>query len=92
MLVELVSALVLWSDPPAGTSGRLWLAGVVLLAVVWIETALFAVPQHGRLETGFDAQTHGALMTGNLVRSLAWTARGAMVAYAIVGLMGAREA
>ena len=92
MLVELGSALVLWSNPPAGTSGRLWLAGLLLLAVVWIETGLFAVPQHGRLEGGFEAGTHRSLMAGNLVRTLAWTARGALVAYAFMRLMGAQEA
>lgn len=92
MLLELASGLVLWSDPPAGTSGRLWLVGLVLLGVVWVETGLFAVPQHGRLESGFEAETHGALMAGNLVRTLAWTARGALVAYVLVKLMGAHDA
>ena len=92
MLVELGSALVLWSHPPVGTSGRFWLAGLVLLAVIWIETGLFAVPQHGRLEAGFDGKIHAALMTGNLVRTLAWTARGALVAYGVGRLIGGSQA
>lgn len=84
MLVELVTAVSLWMSPPAGTDQRLWLAGLVLLGVVWLETGLFAVPQHGRLEAGFDEGTHRALMAGNLVRTLAWTARGALVAWILV--------
>lgn len=89
MLAELLTAFLLWSDPPEGTTSGLWLAGLVLLGVVWLETGLFAVPQHGRLEAGFDARTHGALMAGNLVRTLAWTARGALVAWALVRVIGA---
>ena len=84
MLVELATAFLLWTSPPAGTDGRMWLVGLVLLAVVWIETGLFAVPQHGRLEAGFDEGTHRALMIGNLVRTLAWTARGLLVAWIVV--------
>ncbi|MEM9379721.1 MAG: hypothetical protein AAGB93_07190 [Planctomycetota bacterium] len=84
MLIELATAFLLWMSPPAGTDGRMWLAGLVLLGVVWVETGLFAVPQHGRLEAGFDGGTHRALMAGNLVRTLAWTARGLLVAWIVV--------
>ncbi|MEM6675428.1 MAG: hypothetical protein AAF726_21440 [Planctomycetota bacterium] len=84
MLVELATAVWLWLEPPPGTEARQWLIGLVLLGVVWLETGLFAVPQHGRLEAGFDEATHRALMAGNLVRTLAWTARGALVAWITV--------
>lgn len=80
MLAEIASAFWLWSSPPAGTEGRLWLVSLILLGVVWLETALFAVPQHGRLASGFEPSVHRALMAGNLVRTLAWTARGVVVA------------
>jgi len=45
------------------------------------------VPQHGRLEQGFDESTHRALMAGNLVRTLAWTARGVLVGWVVVRLL-----
>ena len=92
MLAELVTAFALWMSPPVGTDPRLWLAGLVLLGVVWLETALFAVPQHGRLETGFDQGTHRALMAGNLVRTLAWTGRGLLVGWILVGALRATAA
>ena len=87
MLVELLTAIALWLSPPAGIDGRVWLAGLALLGVAWLETALFAVPQHGRLEQGFDEATHRALMAGNLVRTLAWTARGVLVGWVMVRLL-----
>ena len=85
MLVELAGAVYLWLHPPAGTEQRMWLVALVLLGVVWVETGLFAVPQHGRLEVGgFDAGAHRALMVGNLVRTLAWTALGVLVLWIMV--------
>ena len=87
MIAEVQSGVALWLSPPSGTDGRVWLLGLVLLGVVWAETALFAVPQHGRLEQGFDESTHRALMTGNLVRTLAWTARGVLVGWVLVRLL-----
>lgn len=92
MLTEAGSALLLWLEPPAGTSAGPWLAGLALLAVIWLETALFAVPQHGRLGTGFDAGTHRRLVAGNLVRALVWTARGGLVAWVLLGLLAERVA
>ena len=92
MLAELAGGVYLWLHPPAGTDQRHWLIALVLLGVVWAETGLFAVPQHGRLETGgFDEGTHGALMTGNLIRTLAWTARGAVIAWIVVRWAGSVE-
>jgi len=87
MLVELLTAITLWLSPPAGIDGRVWIVGLALLGLVWLETALFAVPQHGRLEQGFDESTHRALMAGNLVRTLAWTARGVLVGWVMVRLL-----
>ena len=88
MLAELLTAFMLWADPPKGTSSGLWLAGLVLLGIVWLETGLFAVPQHGRLEAGFDPSTHRA------PRELApaWTARGVPVTALLRVLRGAAEA
>ena len=92
MLAEAAGALYLWLHPPAGTDQRHWLAALVLLGVVWLETAIFAVPAHGRLETGgFSEGTHGALMAGNLVRTLAWTARGVLVAWIVVRYLSALQ-
>lgn len=89
MLVELATALLLWASPPAGTDTRLWLVGVALIGVIWLETGLFAVPQHGRLAAGgFDPATFRSLMLGDLVRTFAWTVRGVLVAWILVRSLG----
>jgi len=83
MLLELATALALvylrggW---------LLWL-GVALLAVVWLSTIFRQIPQHSRLERGFDAATHQALVRTNWIRTLAWSAR-SVLALAILAKWG----
>jgi hypothetical protein len=72
MLLELCLSIVLaWS--PGG-----WLAwsGLALLGVIWLCTGLIQVPLHQRLEKGFDAVSHRRLVTGNWIRTIAWSLRG----------------
>lgn len=78
MLLELATALALVLLPDARTDRPLAWAGLALLGVVWVSTFAGAVPQHARLERGFDPGAHRRLMFFDLVRVLAWTARSAV--------------
>lgn len=74
MLIEAALAiLVAWH-----VGGRLAVAGLVLLAVVWASTWGWQVPAHRRLERGFDAAAHRRLVATNWVRTVAWTMRAAL--------------
>ncbi len=71
MLIELITALLLlWLQPDAFTT-----IGMVLLAVIWLSTALLQVPAHRRLEQGFDAAAHERLVQTNWLRTVAWSLR-----------------
>ena len=89
MALEAVTAvlLLLAPVPVSGMAeGRLVLLGAVgLLAVVWVSTALIQVPCHGRLSRGFDPDAHRRLVQSNWVRTVAWTARGALVSLLLAG-------
>jgi len=81
MLVELATAILLAVRPPAVPQAELVTrAGLGLLAVVWASTFLLQVPEHRRLEGGFDAAAHRQLVTTNWVRTAAWTARAVLAA------------
>ena len=84
MLAELGAAVaLLWHRPPAVSSALVW-TGLALLFVIWMSTALVQVPLHSRLQEGFD---HGAflmLVRTNWVRTVAWTARSALVTVMLV--------
>ena len=76
--LEILSALWLFLDP--GPIPR-WIpfVGGAILAIIWISTALFYAPIHGRLASGFDAGLHESLVRWNWLRTLGWTVRGLLV-------------
>lgn len=57
-----------------------WL-GAALVLLIWLTTAFVSVPQHGVLARAFDAHAHAVLVSTNWIRTVAWTARGALVLY-----------
>lgn len=88
MLVEAVAAALLVFMRPAGVSpGLLW-AGLALLGAIWLSTAFLQVPLHGRLAAGFSSEACDALVSTNWIRTVAWSARGAIVAVIFVQLLG----
>jgi hypothetical protein len=79
MLAEAATAVALVLGPPAGVS--LWLAatGLVLLAAIWLSTALLQAPRHRELGGGFDVTSHRFLVASNWLRTACWSARGIVV-------------
>lgn len=75
MLVELGAAVALVFYRRASASA--WL-GLALVGIVWVSTAAFQIPCHGRLESGFDAATHRRLVWTNWIRTSAWTLKSAL--------------
>jgi hypothetical protein len=75
MLVEAASALVLLGVRPTAIPASWAWIGIVLLGIVWISTVFVQVPQHRSLARGFDDGVHRALVAGNWIRTIAWSAR-----------------
>lgn len=79
MLVELGTALwFVFDRPDAWPSWAAW-AGLALVGVVWLSTAVLQVPLHGALSGGFDPDAHSRLVGTNWIRTVAWTGRAALV-------------
>jgi hypothetical protein len=87
MLLELASGAWLALHPPAGAGRTPFVAGLVLLAVVWLSTALLQVPRHTELGGGYSTRAHRALVATNWLRTVAWSARGALVLAAALRLL-----
>ena len=79
MLVEAATAVALVLAPPAGVPPWLAATGLVLLAVIWLSTALLQAPRHRELGLGFDAASHRFLVASNWLRTACWSARGLVV-------------
>ena len=90
MLVEALTAGMLVVTRPAGVSAWLAWTGFALVIVIWASTALLQIPAHGRLASGFDASTAATLVSGNWVRTAAWSARAAIVAAMLWQALSAR--
>lgn len=58
--------------------------GVALVALIWLATALLAVPRHAELAEGWNEAAHRRLVRTNWIRTLAWTARGALALVLLV--------
>jgi len=79
MLVEGITALLLFWFRPTGVSTWQLSIGLALLAVIWLSTALLQVPCHNVLSQGFDPVVHQRLVTTNWMRTVAWSTRGLLV-------------
>ena len=83
MAVEGVTALILLGWRPDGMGWlTAWLAAA-LLGVALLSTVLVQVPLHGRLAQGHDPDAAARLLRTNWVRTVAWTARGVVLAIAL---------
>lgn len=89
MLIEAMSSLMLVWYPPAGVSHSMVLAGISLVFVIWISTAAIQVPCHTKLLQGFNQTAHRRLVRSNWIRTIAWTARGALVIWMLVQVLSA---
>lgn len=84
MAVEGVTALWLAAFPPEGLA-RAWpLVGLGLLALIHASTVFLQVPRHTALSVGFDADQARRLVSTNWIRTIGWSARGALAAAMVV--------
>lgn len=90
MVIELGTALLLvWQAPAAVPAWQVW-AGLVLVGVIWLSTALLQVPLHGTLARGFDAAAHARLVGTNWIRTAAWAGRSVLALAMLWPLLGSR--
>jgi len=82
MLVEAAAAGWLAVAPPPAIGRGAALAGLVLVALLWLSTLAVQMPLHGRLaREGHAAATVAALVLSNWPRTILWTARAVLAAW-----------
>ena len=88
MLVEAFTAVgLLYRTHDSIPLSWLW-AGIALVFVIWLSTAVLQVPRHGALaERGFSTVHHSALVATNWIRTIAWTARGVLMTTIVCRLL-----
>lgn len=76
MLIEFATACYLALQTPDGMAPWLTWAGLTLVVLIWLSTALLQVPCHKQLGAGFHQTAHRRLVRTNWLRTGMWTARG----------------
>jgi hypothetical protein len=79
MMIQALLAfgLACFADPQ--NAFILW-TNFVLIAIIWIITALYSVPSHRSLcSNGFTSSAHQTLIGANWLRTILWTASSAIV-------------
>ena len=92
--VEGLSAAALLAAALWGGVPRLRLPavlGAIAMGIVLVISGFWSAPAHGDLSDGFDAAVHGRLMNANLVRTLAWTARGGLAVWAFAAVRSTHD-
>ena len=78
--------LLLWYPVPELPKSLVWI-GIGLVAAIWLSTAFLQVPSHGKLVKAFDPAAHKWLVNSNWIRTIVWTARGALVTWMLVRVL-----
>jgi len=82
MIVEAAAATWLVLFPPAAVGRGAAIAGLSLVAIVILSTALVQVPLHESLRSGdAPAETVNRLVRSTRIRTAAWSARAALAAW-----------
>ncbi len=84
MLIEAFTAAALMYTHPDVLSFRLVSINFVLLLLIWISTAIWQVPCHGKLLEGFNEAAHRKLVRTNWVRTVLWSVRAVGISFYMI--------
>ncbi len=87
MLLEAITAALLVIARPSVVPAAAAWTGLALVGVIWLSTALVQVPNHSVLAASLEPGAIRALVAGNWLRTVAWTARGALVLWLLARAM-----
>ena len=88
MLIELFASGLWIIERDRRISNWVPWAGAVLVMVLWFSTFAFSVRFHGELMGGFKEEAWHGLVVTNWIRTIAWSARGMVLVYALYEVWG----
>ncbi len=81
MLLELITAIALVYY--FKEKSNLITINLAIVLAIWAVTFFISSPAHGRLLSGFNAETINFLISTNWIRTALWTIKGALIFYLI---------
>lgn len=86
MPAEAITGLWLLADRPPSVSSEVAALGAVMIVLLWLATAFWQAPIHGRLVKAFDSRLHQNLVRSNWLRTGLWSARGLLFGFMLAQL------
>jgi hypothetical protein len=87
MLIEAGTSLLLLRWAPPGIPWYVPWAGLAMVVVIWASTFMLQVPCHTALARGWNPAAFRRLQATNWIRTLLWTARGALLIWTLTLLL-----
>ncbi len=87
--IELLTALLLVWNPPAGILPLQTWINLVLIGITWLSTATLQVPSHFKLSRGYETKTFNLLVSSNWIRTVMWSVRGGIVFWMLETILAA---
>ncbi len=81
MALEIFSGMAILFDQKLNTLSSVNFVGLIL---IWLATAFFSVPLHGKLSLGYDQSTIQSLILTNWIRTVLWTLRSGLIIYMMI--------
>lgn len=82
MLAEAVAAIAIAWAPPVNVPRSLAIAGLGVIAILWLSTVFVQMPLHARLaRAGHASAVVDALVRSNWLRTAGWTLRAVLAAW-----------
>ena len=81
MLIEIFTGAAILFDQKYNTLSIVNFCG---LLVIWLSTAIFSAPLHGKLSAGYNLDTIQMLISTNWIRTLLWSARAGLLTYCLI--------
>ena len=81
--IESVTSVILLLIANSQMLLAVFLAGFVLILIIWSATWFVQYPIHRKLEYGFDQELHRRLVNSNWIRTISWSLRTLLLTYVL---------
>ena len=81
MIVEALTAILLVYQRPKEITAWLAVLGFFLVAIIWLATLIYSIPNHAVLSSGFDKRAYQDLCDFNWIRTIAWSLRTLLLSF-----------
>jgi hypothetical protein len=81
MIIEVFTGMAIMFDQKINLISSINFGGLIF---IWLATAFFSVPLHGKISDGYNQNAVRSLILTNWIRTVLWTVRSGLIIYFIL--------